>query len=74
MHWIEHKFPNHEILVVSRTKDEQLWLVTAVSDTEPGETMLFDRNAHVLTLYKDGRLFARRYRPIHPPSTTSTWP
>src|SRR5216683_238721 len=49
VHWIEHKFPNHEILVVSRTKDEQLWLVTAVSDTEPGETMLFDRKAHVLT-------------------------
>src|SRR5882762_448466 len=49
VHWIEHKFPDHEILVVSRTKDEQLWLVTAVSDTEPGETMLFDRKAHVLT-------------------------
>lgn len=49
VHWIEHKFPDHEILVVSRTKDEQLWLVTAVSDTEPGETMLFDRKAHLLT-------------------------
>jgi dienelactone hydrolase len=36
-------------LVVSRTKDEQLWLVTAVSDTEPGETLLFDRKTHVLT-------------------------
>lgn len=49
VHWIENKFPDHEILVVSRTKDEQLWLVTAVSDTEPGETMLFDRKAHLLT-------------------------
>jgi len=49
VHWIEHKFPDHEILVVSRTKDERLWLVTAVSDTEPGETMLFDRKAHLLT-------------------------
>jgi dipeptidyl aminopeptidase/acylaminoacyl peptidase len=49
VHWIEHKFPDHEILVVSRTKDEQLWLVTAVSDTEPGETMLFDRKVHRLT-------------------------
>src|ERR1700691_4148925 len=33
VHWIEHKFPDDEILVVSRTKDEQVWLVTAVSDT-----------------------------------------
>jgi dipeptidyl aminopeptidase/acylaminoacyl peptidase len=49
VHWIEHKFPEDEILVVSRTKDEQVWLVTAVSDTEPGETMLFDRKTHVLT-------------------------
>jgi dipeptidyl aminopeptidase/acylaminoacyl peptidase len=49
VHWIEHKFPDHEIMVVSRTKDEQVWLVTAVSDTEPGETMLFDRKTHVLT-------------------------
>jgi dipeptidyl aminopeptidase/acylaminoacyl peptidase len=49
VHWIENKFPDHEILVVSRTKDEQLWLVTAVSDTEPGETLLFDRKAHRLT-------------------------
>lgn len=49
VHWIENKFPDHEILVISRTKDEQLWLVTAVSDTEPGETMLFDRKAHLLT-------------------------
>ena len=49
VHWIEHKFPEDEILVVSRTKDEHVWLVTAVSDTEPGETMLFDRKTHVLT-------------------------
>jgi dipeptidyl aminopeptidase/acylaminoacyl peptidase len=47
--WIEHHFPDHEIKVFSRTKDEQIWLVTAVSDTEPGETLLFDRKTHVLT-------------------------
>jgi dienelactone hydrolase len=49
VHWIEHKFPDHEIKVVSRTRDEQVWLVTADSDTEPGETLLFDRKAHTLT-------------------------
>jgi dipeptidyl aminopeptidase/acylaminoacyl peptidase len=49
VHWIEHKFPDQEIIVVSRTKDEQDWLVTAVSDTEPGETLLFDRKTQTLT-------------------------
>src|SRR5215469_6131320 len=48
VHWIEHQFPGKEIMVVSRTRDEQLWLVTAHSDTEPGETLLFDRKAHKL--------------------------
>ena len=49
VHWIEERFPDQEIKVVSRTKDEQVWLVTAVSDTEPGQTFLFDRKAHALT-------------------------
>jgi len=49
VHWIEHQFPDHEIRVVSRTKDEQTWLVTAVSDTEPGETLRFDRKRRALT-------------------------
>ena len=49
VHWIEERFPDQEIKVVSRTKDEQVWLVTAVSDTEPGQTLLFDRKAHALT-------------------------
>jgi dipeptidyl aminopeptidase/acylaminoacyl peptidase len=48
-HWIEKQFPDHEIRVVSRTLDENLWLVTVVSDREPGETVLFDRKAHTLT-------------------------
>jgi len=49
VHWIEHKFPDQEIIVVSRTKNDQDWLVTAVSDTEPGETLLFDRKTQTLT-------------------------
>ena len=49
VHWIEQHFPDQEIKVVSRTKDEQSWLVTAVSDTEPGQTLLFDRKTHTLT-------------------------
>lgn len=46
---VEEHFPDEEIRVISRTKDEQLWLVTAFSDTEPGQTFLFDRKTHVLT-------------------------
>jgi dipeptidyl aminopeptidase/acylaminoacyl peptidase len=49
VHWIEKKFPKDEISVVSRTRDEQLWLVVAASDVEPGEAMLFDRKTHTLT-------------------------
>jgi dipeptidyl aminopeptidase/acylaminoacyl peptidase len=48
-HWLERKFPGHQILVVSRTHDENLWLVTAIADTEPGETVLFDRKKHTIT-------------------------
>jgi dienelactone hydrolase len=49
VHWIEKQFPDQEIMLVSRTKDEQFWLATAVSDKEPGQTFLFDRKAHTLT-------------------------
>jgi dipeptidyl aminopeptidase/acylaminoacyl peptidase len=47
--WIEQQFPGKDILVVSRTRDEQQWLVTVAADTEPGETFLFDRKARTLT-------------------------
>jgi hypothetical protein len=46
VHWIEQRFPDQEIKVLSRTKDERSWLVTAVSDTEPGQTLMFDRKTH----------------------------
>ncbi len=48
-HWLEKHFPGEEIRVVSRTRDERLWLVTAASDTEPGQTVLFDRKTHTVT-------------------------
>jgi dipeptidyl aminopeptidase/acylaminoacyl peptidase len=51
VHWIERKFnyPEKEVSVVSRTRDESLWLVTVASDTEPGQTYLFVRKTHTLT-------------------------
>jgi dipeptidyl aminopeptidase/acylaminoacyl peptidase len=47
--WLQGQLPGKELTMNSRTHDEQVWLVTASSDTEPGQTLLFDRKAHTLT-------------------------
>ncbi len=47
---LQKRLPGKEIRIGSRTKDERLFLVAAVSDTEPGETYLFDRDSKKLTL------------------------
>ncbi|MGD0788495.1 MAG: alpha/beta fold hydrolase [Terracidiphilus sp.] len=49
VHWLEHKFPGEEVMLVSRTQDERYWLFTAHSDREPGQTLLFDRKTRVIT-------------------------
>jgi dipeptidyl aminopeptidase/acylaminoacyl peptidase len=53
----------------SHTQDERLWLVSASSDTEPGETYLFDRTTKQLTLQyrireKLNRKFLAPMQPI----------
>ena len=48
--WLTGKLPGKEVSRNSSTLDEQLWLINAYSDTEPGETYLFDRKTHKLTL------------------------
>jgi len=50
---LRKELPNREIGFASATKDEMLWLISAYSDTEPGETYLFDRRTKNL---------ARQYR------------
>ena len=40
---LQKQLPAREIAFGSSTKDESVWMVTAWSDTEPGETYLFDR-------------------------------
>ncbi len=47
---IKKQLPGKEIGLGSSTKDERLWLLTAYSDTEPGERYLFDRQTKKLTL------------------------
>jgi dipeptidyl aminopeptidase/acylaminoacyl peptidase len=48
--WLTGKLPGKEVSRTSSTLDERLWLVNAMSDTEPGETYLFERKTHKLTL------------------------
>jgi dipeptidyl aminopeptidase/acylaminoacyl peptidase len=48
--WLWAKFPGKEVGRASWTKDELTWLVVVNSDTEPGETYLFDRKTHKLAL------------------------
>ncbi|HEX4899972.1 MAG TPA: prolyl oligopeptidase family serine peptidase, partial [Pyrinomonadaceae bacterium] len=47
---LQKKLPGKEVVFNGSTKDERLWLLTAYSDTEPGERYLFDRQTKKLTL------------------------
>jgi dienelactone hydrolase len=47
---LEKQLPGKEIGLGSSTKDERLWLISASSDTEPGERYLFDRQTKKLTM------------------------
>lgn len=46
---LQKKLPGKEIGLGSSTADERLWLISAGSDTEPGERYLFDRQTKKLT-------------------------
>lgn len=48
--FLQSKFPGLEIGIGSRTKDEQLMVIVATGDTEPGSVHLFDRKTRKLTL------------------------
>lgn len=47
---LKKQFPGKEIGFDSGTKDERLWLIGVGSDTDPGDTYLFDRNTKKVTL------------------------
>lgn len=47
---LQKKLGGKQIGFGSHTNDERLWLIEASSDTEPGETYLFDRQTKELTL------------------------
>ncbi len=48
--FLEQKLPNRDIQPASATADEQLWMISAAADTEPGERYLYDRKKKRLTL------------------------
>lgn len=47
---LRKRLPGKEVHFRSGTRDERLFLVSAASDTEPGESYLFDRTSKKLTL------------------------
>ncbi len=47
---VQAKFPGKEITIGSSTADDRVMLLTASSDTDPGERYLFDRGTKKLTL------------------------
>ncbi len=48
--WLKKELPGSEINLGSSTADERKFLITADSDTDPGATYLFDRDAKTLEL------------------------
>lgn len=51
--FLQSKFPGKDIGWGSRTTDEQIFLVSIYSDTEPGETVLFNRKTRqIVPQYK----------------------
>lgn len=72
--WLKTRLPGKEVNFGSHTTDERLWIISASSDTEPGETYLFDRTARKLTLQyrvrdKINRDSLAHMEPIHYPSS-----
>ncbi len=49
-HWLQSQLPGKELRMGSRSKDENIWIVTAYSDTEPGETYIWNRSAKTIAL------------------------
>ena len=48
--WLQSRLPGKEINFGARSKDENIWIVIAGSDREPGETYLWNRKARTLDL------------------------
>jgi dipeptidyl aminopeptidase/acylaminoacyl peptidase len=48
-HWLQSKLPGREIAFGATSNDENLWIVSAYGDTEPGVTYVWNRKEQRLT-------------------------
>ncbi len=48
--WLQTKLPGKEIHFGARSANENIWIVSASSDIEPGETYVWNRSANTLVL------------------------
>jgi dipeptidyl aminopeptidase/acylaminoacyl peptidase len=48
-HWLQSKLPGRQIAFGATSNDENLWIVSAYSDTEPGVTYVWNRKEQRLT-------------------------
>lgn len=53
--WLKSKLPGRELQQTSHTRDENVWIISAHSDVEPGEVYLFNRKTKKLDLQYRGR-------------------
>ncbi|HEY0799833.1 MAG TPA: hypothetical protein VGD54_03255, partial [Steroidobacteraceae bacterium] len=49
-HWLQSKLPGLDIDFGARSNDENIWIVSAHSDTEPGTVYVWNRQAKTLAL------------------------
>lgn len=71
---LKAKLPGMDVNLSSSTADDQLWLVSAASDVEPGGRYLFDRRTKKLALqYKSRERIPRQHmaemKPVRYPSS-----
>ena len=71
---LQKQLPGKELSFYSSTKDEQLFLVSADADTDPGATYLYDRKSKKLTLQyqlweKLNRAHLAPMKPVKYPSS-----
>ena len=48
--WLQSKLPGRQIAFGATSNDENLWIVSAYGDTEPGVTYVWNRKSRLLTL------------------------
>ncbi len=71
---LQSKLPGKEIALGSSTADDNLWFITALSDTDPGERLLFDRKTKkMIPQYKMRERIPREHmaamKPVRYPSS-----